>query len=83
MIPENLTQQFAIDQWVILDKEFSNYSYVQVVNQTPGRLYTRVKSEGVEWEVMTYRLQPARVCKNCGHILDDLCPDWCENHHLR
>ena len=47
------------EQLVELDKEFANSSIVEVVTQTPMRLYTRVKApNGYEWDVMTYRLTP-------------------------
>ena len=46
-------------QLVELDKEFANSSIVEVVTQTPMRLYTRVKApNGYEWDVMTDRLTP-------------------------
>ena len=46
-------------QLVELDKEFANSSIVEVVTQTPMRLYTRVKApNGYEWDVMTNRLTP-------------------------
>ena len=46
-------------QLVELDKEFANSGIVEVVTQTPMRLYTRVKApNGYEWDVMTYRLTP-------------------------
>ena len=46
-------------QLVELDKDFANSSMVEVVTQTPKRLYTRVKApNGYEWDVMTYRLTP-------------------------
>ena len=46
-------------QLVELDKDFANSSTVEVVTQTPMRLYTRVKApNGYEWDVMTYRLTP-------------------------
>lgn len=44
---------------VRLDKNFRNSSIVEVVSQTPRRLYTRVKApNGYEWDVMTNRLSP-------------------------
>ena len=44
---------------VRLDKDFRNSSIVEVVSQTPRRLYTRVKApNGYEWDVMTNRLSP-------------------------
>lgn len=47
------------EQLVELDKEFANSSIVEVVTQTPMRLYTRVKApDGYEWDVMTDRLTP-------------------------
>lgn len=46
-------------QLVELDKDFANSSIVEVVTQTPMRLYTRVKApNGYEWDVMTDRLTP-------------------------
>lgn len=46
-------------QSVRLDKDFRNSSIVEVVSQTPRRLYTRVKApNGYEWDVMTNRLTP-------------------------
>jgi hypothetical protein len=43
---------------VRLDTTFANSSIVEVVSQTSGRLYTKVKSdEGHQWEVMTNRLE--------------------------
>ena len=45
-------------QLVELDKEFAN-SIVEVVTQTPTRLYTRVKApNGYEWDVLTDKLTP-------------------------
>jgi hypothetical protein len=44
-------------QLVELDKDFANSGIVEVVSQTPRRLYTRVKApNGYEWDVMTNRL---------------------------
>ena len=47
---------------VRLDTTFANSSIVEVVSQTSGRLYTKVKSdEGHQWEVMTNRLEILKV----------------------
>ena len=52
-----LRQEFEIGEIVILDNEYPNYSAVEVVYQTPQKLYTKVRNEeGGEWEVMTIRL---------------------------
>ena len=58
--PNNdLYTSLTAGQLVELDKEFANSSIVEVVTQTPMRLYTRVKApNGYEWDVMTYRLTP-------------------------
>ena len=58
--PDNgLYTLLTTGQLVELDKDFANSSMVEVVTQTPMRLYTRVKApNGYEWDVMTYRLTP-------------------------
>ena len=58
--PDNgLYTLLTTGQLVELDKDFANSSMVEVVTQTPKRLYTRVKAQnGYEWDVMTYRLTP-------------------------
>lgn len=58
--PDNgLYTLLAAGQLVELDKDFANSSIVEVVLQTPMRLYTRVKApNGYEWDVMTNRLTP-------------------------
>ena len=58
--PDNgLYTLLTTGQLVELDKDFANSSIVEVVTQTPMRLYTRVKApNGYVWEVMTYRLTP-------------------------
>lgn len=45
-------------QTVWLDKDLANSSRVEVVSQTPKRMFTTVTSNGEldTWEVMTYRL---------------------------
>ena len=45
-------------QTVWLDKDLANSSKVEVVSQTPKRMFTTVTSNGGldTWEVMTYRL---------------------------
>ena len=45
-------------QQVRLDKGFANSSIVEVVRQTPKRMYTTVTNGKNEWDVMTYRLTP-------------------------
>ena len=58
--PDNgLYTLLTAGQSVRLDKGFRNSSIVEVVCQTPRRLYTRVKApNGYEWDVMTNRLSP-------------------------
>ena len=54
-----LRPSLTAGQLVELDKGFANSSIVEVVTQTPMRLYTRVKApNGYEWDVMTDRLTP-------------------------
>jgi len=47
-------------QIVWLDYDLSNKSKVEVVEQTPQRLFTVVKApnSNYTWSVMTYRLMP-------------------------
>ena len=47
-------------QIVWLDYDLANKSKVEVVEQTPQRLFTVVKApnENYTWSVMTYRLMP-------------------------
>ena len=47
-------------QIVWLDYDLSNKSKVEVVEQTPQRMFTVVKvpNENYTWSVMTYRLMP-------------------------
>ena len=55
----NLRQKFKIGEKVILDKKFNTSSEVIVVYQSPGNLFTRIKSVDPgsgEWDVMTNRL---------------------------
>ena len=58
--PDNgLYTLLTAGQSVRLDKDFRNSSIVEVVSQTPRRIYTRVKApNGYEWDVMTNRLTP-------------------------
>ncbi len=58
--PDNdLYTLLTAGQSVRLDEGFRNSSIVEVVSQTPRRLYTRVKApNGYEWDVMTNRLTP-------------------------
>lgn len=51
-------EKFINGQEVRLDKLFRNSSIVQVVRQSPNRMFTTVKlrSDGAEWDVMTRRL---------------------------
>ena len=51
-----LRQQFEIGEKVRLDVGFRNSSIVEVVHQTSGKLFTTVKSDGQQWDVMTNRL---------------------------
>lgn len=47
-------------QIVWLDRDLSNHSKVEVVEQTPKKLFTVVRSldSGYTWNVMSYRLTP-------------------------
>ena len=42
---------------VLLDSSFNNSSIVEVISQTPNRMFTRIKDENSDWEVMTNRLE--------------------------
>ena len=50
----------VVGQIVWLDYDLSNKSKVEVVEQTPQRLFTVVKApdSNYTWSVMTYRLMP-------------------------
>lgn len=51
---------YATGTIVLLDNDMANHSTVEVVDQTPGRLFTTVKPLGSDgkdcWSVMSYRL---------------------------
>ena len=49
-------EKFEPEETVVLDKNFNNHSEVEVVSQTLNRMFTRVKDENSDWEVMTNRL---------------------------
>lgn len=49
-------EQFDKDEPAILDENFANSSIVTVISQTPRRMFTRIKDESSDWEVMTTRL---------------------------
>jgi len=51
-----LRETYLKDELVILDETFRNKSEVTVVYQTTNKLFTRVKSDLAEWDVMTNRL---------------------------
>ena len=51
-----MRETYTSGEQVRLDVTFRNTSIVEVVCQTPGKMYTRVKSGGEEWDVMTNRL---------------------------
>jgi len=61
-----MREKFKIGENVRLDKDIRNGSLVVVVSQTPKRLFTRVKSNGTEWDVMTYRL--SKIIFNEGNL---------------
>ena len=50
----------AVGQLVMLDKDFKNASEVEVVYQSPKRLFTTIKDPqgSYKWDVMTNRLTP-------------------------
>lgn len=53
-----LKEKFDNGEKVILDKGFRNSSIVEVILQSSGKLFTRIKpiEDNAEWEVMTNRL---------------------------
>ena len=51
-------ETFKKGEKVRLDKEFANTLIVEVVRQTPNKMFTTVKSDdGDEWQTMTSRLE--------------------------
>ena len=57
--PSELTQEYKPGSFVILDDEYK----VEVIKQTPIRLYTIVSDGFNKWRVMTYRLKPLKTNK--------------------
>jgi hypothetical protein len=57
---KDVKTEFFAGQIVWLDNDLSNNSKVEVVEQTPMRLFTVVRSldSGYTWNVMSYRLTP-------------------------
>jgi hypothetical protein len=69
----NLRKEFNQGQEVWLDIDKANYSKVEVVFQTPNKLFTTVKSvENREWEVMTNRLSPVMTSEQQVYLTDDM-----------
>ena len=56
-------EKFEIGQSVRLDKKFRNTSIVEVIWQSSTRMFTTVKSNESEWDVMTRRLSVLKVSK--------------------
>jgi hypothetical protein len=59
----NLKPEFKKKEIVWLDFDLSNKSQVEVVEQTPMKLFTVVKSltSNYTWNVMSYRLTPIKT----------------------
>lgn len=53
---DKMRQELKPGERVILDQGSAYGGEVEVVYQTSGRLYTAVKFEDEQWQVMTYRL---------------------------
>lgn len=51
-----LRQEFKKGEKARLDAKYNNSSIIEIVCQTKGKLFTRVKSGDHEWDVMTVRL---------------------------
>lgn len=62
LVGNNTKPLLVAGQIVWLDYDLSNKSKVEVVEQTPQRMFTVVKvpNENYTWSVMTYRLMPCR-----------------------
>lgn len=60
LVGNNTKPLLVTGQIVWLDYDLSNKSKVEVVEQTPQRMFTVVKvpNENYTWSVMTYRLMP-------------------------
>ena len=60
---DELYTMLATGQTVWLDKDLADSIKVNVVSQTPKRMFTTVtRNDGLDtWEVMTYRLTPLEV----------------------
>lgn len=56
MTSKELRKRFLKGSTVILDGDLSNSSEVEVVSQTPKRLFTSVRVGSRIWDVMTIRL---------------------------
>ena len=61
---ESSTKQLQVGEKVHLDD--NPYYFVEVVSQTPMRVYTRVRNvdSGAEWDVMTYRISTMEEMRN-------------------
>jgi hypothetical protein len=69
----NLRKEFNQGQEVWLDIDKANYSKVEVVFQTPNKLFTTVKNiENREWEVMTDRLSPMLTSQQQIYLSDEM-----------
>ena len=53
---KTIGQKFKTGETVWLDKDTSNSSEVNVISQTPLRLFTSVTDGANNWDVMTSRL---------------------------
>lgn len=47
---------YKTGEMVWLQGDLNNRSIVKIVRQTPKKLCTTVEADGVQWDVMTYRL---------------------------
>ena len=53
---DKMRAEYNQGETVWLDKDMSNGGRVKVIRQSSNKLYTTVESEGIQWDVMTYRL---------------------------
>jgi hypothetical protein len=54
-------ERFEKGEVVRLDADFNNSSIVEVISQSPRKLFTRIKDENSDWEVMTDRLSHIEI----------------------
>ena len=69
--------ELKVGDAVILDKQFANKSAITIVDFTPNKMYSSIRSKdsGNEWMVMTHRLQPVPVLEPLVLVSNEYS-DW-------